>query len=132
MQQIGADRFFLVHQKYAVAALVAFAGGGDQCDPFFHRFAFVAGQVQTALLDHTVKSGKAVIPLAGDLDLVGGDGGTVHLQSIAGEPGLDVLCVLYLSGYAGPCGDGAPADVPPQQGAAYHQCAAHSAQTQCF
>ena len=39
---------------------------------------------------------KSCRPTCGDLDLIGGDGGRVHVQPIAGEPGLDVLGALDL------------------------------------
>src|SRR5699024_1627946 len=102
--------------------------GGGQVLPFFHRLALEALLVQAALAHHRVEGHKAVVPLAGDLDLVGRNGRAVHLDAVAGEPGLDVLgrldlCILA----AGADGrlDGAAADVPPQQGAAHHHRAAH-------
>ena len=123
-QQIRTHGLFLVDQQHAVAAHIAPAGRRDERRPLLHRLALVAGQVHAALLHHPVKGRKAVVPLAGDLDLVGGDGRAVHVQSVAREPGLDVLRTLDFiacrrdSHRAG-------ADVPPQHGAEHHQRTAH-------
>ena len=43
------------------------------------------------MLHHPVEGREAVVPLAGDLDLIRRDGRAVHIQPVAREPGLDVL-----------------------------------------
>ena len=53
-----------------------------------------AGKVHTALLHHPVEGRKSCHPTWGDLDLVRRDGCAVHIQTVAGEPCLDVLCTL--------------------------------------
>ena len=133
LQQVGPDGLFLVHQQHAIAHGVALAHGGQQGRPFFHGLALVAGQVHAALLHHPVECRKAVVPPAGDLDLIGGDGGCVHVQPIAGEPGLDVLGALDLVA-AGRGGrhDAPPADVPPQHRAEHHQRTAYHADAHLF
>ena len=73
-QQIRPDGLLPVDQQHAVAAHVAPAGGGDERRPLFHRLALVAGEVHPALLHHPIEGREAVVPLPGDLDLVGGDG----------------------------------------------------------
>ena len=93
-QQVSSHGLFLMHQQHAVAAGLAAAGCRDQCRPFFHGLALIACKVHAALLYHPVEGRKAVIPLAGDLDLIGRDGRTVHIQTVASEPCLDVLCAL--------------------------------------
>ena len=123
-QQIRTHGLFLVDQQHAVAAHIAPAGRRDERRPLLHRLALVAGQIHAALLHHPVKGRKAVVPLAGDLDLIGGDGRAVHVQPVAREPGLDVLRTLDFiacrrdSHRAG-------ADVPPQHGTEHHQRTAH-------
>ena len=119
-QQIRAHGLLFIHQQHPVAAGFAAACRREQRRPFFHRFALVAGKVHAALLHHAVEGGKAVVPPAGDLDLIRRDGRAVHIQPVAREPGLDVLRTLDLitcrrdSHRAG-------ADVPPQKGAEDHQ-----------
>ena len=53
------------------------------------------------------------------------------IQTIAGEPGLDILRALDPVHRRRDC-DCALADEPAQQGAAHHQCTAHGAKTQFF
>ena len=133
LQQVRTDHLLAEDQQHAVAAGLAAAGRRDQRSPLFHRLALVTGQIHAALLHHPVKSRKAVVPLAGDLDLIRRDGRPVHIHPIAGEPGLDVLCALNTvdrrtgSRRHRPC-----ADVAPQQRTADHQRTAHRSQPQLF
>ena len=130
-QQVSSHGLFAVHQQHAVAAGLAAACRRDQRRPFFHGLALVACKVHAALLHHPVEGRKAVIPLAGDLDLVCRDGCAVHIQTVAGEPCLDVLCTLNFV-HRRRDRNGAVADEPAQQSTAHHQCAAHGTQTQFF
>ena len=53
------------------------------------------------------------------------------IQTVAGEPCLDVLCTLNFV-HRRRDRNGAVADEPAQQSTAHHQCAAHGTQTQFF
>ena len=119
-QQIRPDGLLPVDQQHAVAAHVASAGGGDERRPLFHRLALVAGEVHPALLHHPIEGREAVVPLPGDLDLVGGDGRSIYVQPVAREPRLDVLCTFDLI-VRRRDGHRAGADVTPQHGAEHHQ-----------
>ena len=72
------------------------------------------------MLHHPVEGREAVVPLAGDLDLIRRDGRAVHIQPVAREPGLDILCALDPV-HPGRCRHRAGADVSPQKGAEDHQ-----------
>ena len=130
-QQVSSHGLFAVHQQHAVAAGLAAACRRDQRRPFFHGLALVACKVHAALLHHPVEGRKAVIPLAGDLDLVCRDGCAVHIQTVAGEPCLDVLCALDTV-HRGSHRHRPGTDEPPQHGAEHHQRAARRPCSQFF